>query len=82
MATTILKLANMSKDADKIVKTAREWESKTLNNEVEIEQLDVQMREAKRIGIMHFCNKLFKCIISISFDDNVNIIDIIYKFRT
>merc|ERR1711887_471602 len=40
----------MSKDADKIVKTAREWESKTLNNEVEIEQLDVQMREAKRIG--------------------------------
>merc|ERR1719438_397356 len=50
LATTILKLANMSKDADKIVKTAREWESKTLNNEVEIEQLDVQMREAKRIG--------------------------------
>ena len=72
----------MSKDADKIVKTAREWESKTLNNEVEIEQLDVQMREAKRIGMMLFCNKLFKHIISISFDNNVNINDHIYKFRT
>merc|ERR1719249_639749 len=37
LATTILKLANMSKDADKIVKSAREWESKTLNNVVVIE---------------------------------------------
>jgi hypothetical protein len=50
LATTILKLATMSKDADKIVKTAREWESKTLNNECEIEALDLQMREARRIG--------------------------------
>merc|ERR1719393_343153 len=50
LATTILKLANMSKDADKVVKSAREWESKTLNNEVEIEELDKQMREARRIG--------------------------------
>merc|ERR1712228_929415 len=40
----------MSKEADKIVKSAREWESKTLNNEVEIEELDKQMREARRIG--------------------------------
>ncbi len=40
----------MSKDADKIVKTARDWESKTMNNEVEIENLDLQMREARRIG--------------------------------
>ena len=39
-----------SKDADKVVKSAREWESKTLNNEVEIEELDKQMREARRIG--------------------------------
>ena len=30
----ILKLAHMSKDADKIVKGMREWESKTMNNEV------------------------------------------------
>ena len=54
LATTILKLANMSKEADKIVKSAREWESKTLNNEVEIEELDKQMREARRIGLYTF----------------------------
>merc|ERR1712044_31619 len=28
----------------------REWESKTMNNEVEIEELDKNMREARRIG--------------------------------
>merc|ERR1712106_1240663 len=39
-----------SKDADNIVKSARHWESKTMNNECEIEELDVNMREAKRIG--------------------------------
>merc|ERR1712240_122230 len=40
----------MSKDADKIVKGMREWENKTMNNEVEIEDLDKKMREARRIG--------------------------------
>ena len=50
LATTALKLANMSKDADKIVKGMREWENKTMNNEVEIEDLDKKMREARRIG--------------------------------
>merc|ERR1712025_220365 len=40
----------MSKDADNIVKGCRHWESKTMNNEVEIEELDKNMREAKRIG--------------------------------
>merc|ERR1712088_1133130 len=47
---SIEKLATMSKEADKVVKSARDWESKTLNNEVEIEELDKQMREARRIG--------------------------------
>ena len=28
----------------------REWENKTMNNEVEIETMDKQTREAKRIG--------------------------------
>merc|ERR1712045_722195 len=42
--------ANMSKEADNIVKGSREWENKTMNNEVEIETLDKQTREAKRIG--------------------------------
>eukprot|EP00092_Neocalanus_flemingeri_P103075 GFUD01131863.1.p1 GENE.GFUD01131863.1~~GFUD01131863.1.p1 ORF type:complete len:286 (-),score=110.30 GFUD01131863.1:177-1034(-) len=50
LATTVLKLAFMSKDADNIVKGCRTWESKTMNNEVEIEELDINMREAKRIG--------------------------------
>ena len=54
LATTILKLANMSKEADKIVKGMREWESKTMNNEVEIEELDKNMREARRIGMIQF----------------------------
>jgi len=50
LAQTVLKLAIMSKDADNIVKGCRHWESKTMNNEVEIEELDKNMREAKRIG--------------------------------
>merc|ERR1712083_1135556 len=50
LATTILKLANMSKEADKIVKGMREWENKTMNNEVEIEELDKNMRSARSIG--------------------------------
>ena len=50
LASTVLKLANMSKDADKIVKGMREWENKTMNNEVEIEELDKNMRNARSIG--------------------------------
>ena len=50
LATIVLKLAVMSKDADNIVKDCRHWESKTMNNEVEIEELDKNLREAKRIG--------------------------------
>merc|ERR1719220_3320522 len=36
--------------ADGIVKDCRHWESKTMNNEVEIEELDKNTREARRIG--------------------------------
>merc|ERR1712240_1004538 len=50
LATTVLKLALMSKDADNIVKGCRHWESKTMNNEVEIEELDTNLREARRIA--------------------------------
>ena len=56
LATTVFKLANMSKDADNIVKGCRHWESKTMNNEVEIEELDKNMREAKRIGTQYLEN--------------------------
>merc|ERR1712098_862098 len=48
LATTVMKLALMSKEADNIVKGCRHWESKTMNNEVEIEELDKNTRE--RIG--------------------------------
>jgi len=50
LATTIMKLAHMSKDADNIVKSCRHWESKTMNNEVEIEEIDQNLREARRIA--------------------------------
>merc|ERR1719206_1289906 len=50
LATTVMKLALMSKDADNIVKNCRHWESKTMNNEVEIEEPDKNTREARRIG--------------------------------
>merc|ERR1711950_30710 len=50
LATTVFKLANMSKDADTIVKGCRHWESNTMNNEVEIETTDNNLREARKIA--------------------------------
>jgi len=51
LASTVLKLAIMSKDADVSVKNCRHWESRTMNNEAEIEDLDNNVREARRIGM-------------------------------
>merc|ERR1711884_139086 len=51
LATTVHKLATMSKDADNIIKGCRHWESNTMNNEVEIETTDNNLREAKKIGL-------------------------------
>merc|ERR1712179_869374 len=50
LATTVMKLALMSKEADNIVKGCRHWESKTMNNEVEVETLDNNLKEARRIA--------------------------------
>jgi len=50
LATTVFKLANMSKDADNIVKGCRKWENNTMNNEVEIETIDNNLREARKIA--------------------------------
>merc|ERR1719370_2490570 len=47
---SVEKLALMSKDADNIIKGARHWESKTMNNEMEIETLDNNLKEARRIA--------------------------------
>ena len=41
LANIIFKLALMSKDADNIVKSCRHVESKTMNHEVEIKELDI-----------------------------------------
>ena len=49
LATTVLKLAVMSKEADNIVKGCRYWESKVMNNEVDLEDLDKNLRDAKRM---------------------------------
>merc|ERR1711971_597781 len=50
LATTVMKLALMSKEADNIIKGARHWESKNVNNEMEIETLETNLKEAKRIA--------------------------------
>merc|ERR1719317_680875 len=47
---SVMKLAHMSKDANNIVKSCRHWESKTMNNEVEIEEIDINLREARRMA--------------------------------
>merc|ERR1711863_129216 len=47
---SVEKLATMSKDADQIIKGCRHWESNTMNNEVEIETTDNNLREAKKIA--------------------------------
>merc|ERR1712077_124764 len=49
-ATAVMKLALMSKEADNIIKGARHWESKTMNNELEVETLDNNLKEARRIA--------------------------------
>jgi len=50
LAVTVTKLASISKEADIIYKVSRQWENKTMNNECEIEDLDRNMKEARKIG--------------------------------
>ena len=54
LATTVSKLAVMSKEADNIVKGCRHWENITMNNEAEIEDTDKATRNAKKIGKITF----------------------------
>jgi len=49
LAACSIKVATMSKEADKIIREARVFETRTMNNEVEIETLDKDLREARRI---------------------------------
>ena len=50
LAVTVMKLATISKDTDVIVKEARHWESATMNNEGEVEDLDKHTRDTIKMG--------------------------------
>jgi len=50
LADTVTKLAITSKEADAILKKVKHYESKTMRNEVEIEELDKSVRETKKMA--------------------------------
>ena len=50
LSDTVLKLAYASKEADGILKKVKYFESKTMRNEVEIEELDKTLRETKKMA--------------------------------
>ena len=50
LATTTMKLALMSKEADKIMRERRTWENKTENNAMELESLENAGKTAKNMG--------------------------------
>merc|ERR1712200_139517 len=50
LAETVTKLATMSKEADGILKKVKYFENKTMNNEVEIEEGDKNLRETTKMA--------------------------------
>ena len=50
LADTVIKLARMSRSADAILKKVKYFESKTMRNEVEIEEMDKTVRETKKMA--------------------------------
>merc|ERR1739848_455824 len=50
LAETVTKLAMASKDADGILKKVKYFENKTMNNEVEIEEADKNLRETTKMA--------------------------------
>ena len=50
LADTVMKLALASKEADGILKKVKYFESKTMRNEVELEELDKMLRETKKMA--------------------------------
>merc|ERR1712156_504987 len=50
LADTVTKLALASKEADGILKKVKHFESKTMRNEVEIEELDKTLRETTKMA--------------------------------
>merc|ERR1712210_399007 len=51
LATTVMKLALMSKEADNIIKGARHWESKNMNNELKRAEERVKIAEERVVKI-------------------------------
>ena len=50
LASTVTQLALKSKEADGVLKKVKYYESKTMRNEVEIEELDRTVRETKKMA--------------------------------
>ena len=50
LADTVTKLALSSKEADSILKKVKHFESKTMRNEVEIEEQDKSVKETKKMA--------------------------------
>ena len=50
LANTTMKLALVSKEADKIAKERRTWENKTEDNALELENLENALKTAKNMG--------------------------------
>ena len=50
LAETVTKLALASKEADAILKQVKYFENKTMNNEVEIEEADKNLRETTKMA--------------------------------
>ena len=50
LAETVTKLALASKEADAILKQVKFFENKTMNNEVEIEEADKNLRETTKMA--------------------------------
>merc|ERR1712227_50968 len=50
LADTVTKLAITSEEADSILKKVKHYESKTMRNEVEIEEMDKSVKETKKMA--------------------------------
>ena len=55
LATTTMKLALLSKEADVIIKGRGGWEKAAMNNEAELETLDNGLKTSKKMGKMLLC---------------------------
>ena len=50
LADTVTRLANKSKEADSVLKKSKVFESKCMNNEVTIEELDKMLKQTNKMA--------------------------------